>query len=68
MGENSQACGLCLRSMRTKKQSDQAHSHAMFCDEIPGIFLTAPPSYDAVAIHLGPCEQRLRYEKLATSS
>jgi hypothetical protein len=35
---------------------------------IPRIFLTAPPSYAVVAIDLGPCEQPLRYAKLAISS
>jgi hypothetical protein len=40
----------------------------MFCDDISRIFLTAPPSYAAVAIDLGSCEKRLRDEKLATSS
>jgi len=54
--------------MRAKKHGDQTHSHPMFCDEIPRIFLTAPPSYAAVAIDLGQCEQCLRYKKLATSS
>src|SRR6266851_5770205 len=34
----------------------------------PTIFLTAPLSYDAVAIHLGQCEKLRRYRKLATSS
>jgi len=34
----------------------------------PTIFLTAPLSYDAVALHLGPCETLRRYRKLATSS
>ncbi len=32
------------------------------------IFLTAPRSYDAVAVHLGRCEKLLRYGKLAPSS
>jgi hypothetical protein len=32
------------------------------------IFLTAPLSHAAVAIHLGPCEKLRRYRKLATSS
>jgi len=54
--------------MRAKKHGDQTHSHPMGCDDIPRIFLTAPPSYAAGAIDLGPCEKRLRYEKLATSS
>ena len=40
----------------------------MCCDEIPRIFLTAPPLSAAVALDLGPCEQRLRYAKLATSA
>jgi hypothetical protein len=40
----------------------------MFGDEIPHIFLFTPPSYDAVALSLGPCVKLLRYEKLATSS
>lgn len=34
----------------------------------PTIFLTAPLSYEAVAIHLGQCEKLRRYRKLATSS
>ena len=47
---------------------EQTPSHPMFCDEIPRIFLTALPSYAAVAIAPGLCEQCLPYEKLATSS
>src|SRR5439155_25559759 len=46
-------------------------SHAFpptFCHGVACIFLTAPLSYDAVAIHRGQCEQLLRYVKLATSS
>jgi hypothetical protein len=54
--------------MGAKKHGDEAHSYLMFCDDIPRIFLTAPPSYDAVAIHLGQGEKHLRSEKLATSS
>src|SRR5207248_8037791 len=57
-----------LRSIRAKNHGDQAHSHARCCDETPCIFLTVPPAYAAVAIHLGPCERRLRCERLATSS
>src|SRR6266568_4532066 len=34
----------------------------------PTIFLTAPLSHAAMAIHLGPCEQLRRDRKLATSS
>jgi hypothetical protein len=37
------------------------------CHGVARIFLTAPRSYDAVALHRGPCEQLLRYGKLATS-
>ena len=40
----------------------------LYCEKTPHIFLTALPSYDAVAVYLGSCEKRLRYEKLATSS
>jgi hypothetical protein len=40
----------------------------LYCEKPPHIFLTALPSYDAVAIHLGPCEKHLHYKKLATSS
>ena len=47
---------------------EQTPFHPMFCDEIPRIFLTALPSYAAVAIDPGLCEQRLPYDKLATSS
>src|SRR2546426_9557574 len=68
VGEKRQSCGLRLRSMRAKKHGDQAHAHPMFYDDIPHIFLTAPPLYDAGAIHLGPCAKRLRSEKLTTSS
>src|SRR2546425_4463658 len=38
------------------------------CHGVARIFLTAPLSYDAVALHRGQCEQLLRYVKLATSS
>src|SRR6266446_9377799 len=34
----------------------------------PTIFLTAPLSHAAMAIHLGPCETLRRYRELATSS
>jgi len=54
--------------MRAKKHGEQTYPHPMVCDEIPRIFLTAPPAYAAVAIDLGSCEKRLRDEKLATSS
>src|SRR5262245_42900120 len=47
---------------------EQTPSHPMFCDEIPRIFLTVLPSYAAVAIAPGLCEQCLPYEKLPTSS
>ena len=56
-----------MRSMQANKHGDQAHSYPMFCNEIPRIFLTAPPSYDAVAIYLGPCENRLRDGKLPSN-
>jgi len=51
-----------------QKTSRPGHSRPMFCYEIPGIFLTVPPSYDAVAFHLGQCEKHQCHGKLATSS
>src|SRR2546425_9842654 len=38
------------------------------CHGVARIFLTAPLSYDTVALQRGQCEQLLRYVKLATSS
>src|SRR5712691_11861073 len=38
------------------------------CHGVARIFLTAPLSYDAVALHRSQCEKLLRYVKLATSS
>ena len=40
----------------------------MRCHGAARIFLTAPRSYDAVALHRGACEKLLRDGKLATSS
>jgi hypothetical protein len=54
--------------MRAKSHGEQTHTHPVFCDDMPRIFLTIPPSEDAVVIDLGSCEKRLRDEKLATSS
>src|SRR5712664_1504672 len=54
--------------MRATYHGDQAHSWPTLCDEILRIFLTAPPSYDPLAFHLGPGAKRLGDRKLATSS
>src|SRR5713101_8395757 len=46
-------------------------SHAFpptLCQRVARILLTAPPSYEAVALHWGQCDTLLRYGKLATSS
>jgi transposase-like protein len=53
--------------MQAKKHSDQAHARPMFCYDTPGISLTVPTSYDAVAFYLGQCEKRQCHVKLATS-
>src|SRR5262249_9670720 len=53
---------------RAKKHDEQTPSYPMSGDEIPHFFLTAPPSYAAVATGLGQGEQCLLYEKPATSS
>jgi hypothetical protein len=39
-GDNRPSCGLCLRRRRAKKPGDQASSHVMGCDDMPGMFLT----------------------------
>jgi hypothetical protein len=57
-----------MRSARARKRSDQAHTCSTLWLGVPRIFLIAPLSYDAVAFYLHRGEQRLRYEKLATSS
>src|SRR6266446_896335 len=59
--------GQCSRSVRAKKRGDHAHSRPIRCHGVPTIFLTAPLSYDAVALHRGPCEKLRRYRKLAIS-
>src|SRR5712691_7469694 len=51
-----------------KKTLRSPHSRPTLCHGVPRIFLTAPLSYEAVALHLGQCEKLLRYVKLATSS
>src|SRR2546428_8950525 len=53
--------------MDQKTQRSRAFPPTL-CHGVARIFLTAPLSYDAVAIHRGQCEQLLRYVKLATSS
>jgi len=60
--------GQCRGSAQAKKRCVHAHSHPTLCHGVPRIFLTAPLSYDAVALHLGQREKLLRYVKLATSS
>jgi hypothetical protein len=50
-----------------KTQRSRAFS-PMRCHGAARIFLTAPRSYDAVALHRGACEKLLRDRKLATSS
>ena len=57
-----------MRSARARKRSDHAHTCSMLWLGAPRIVLMAPLSYDAVACYLNRGEQRLRYEKLATSS
>src|SRR5216683_3434836 len=68
VGENRYMRGQYIRSAWAKKHSDHAHAHPTLCHGVARIFLTAPLSYDAVALHLGQCEKLLRYGKLATSS
>src|SRR3989454_6565704 len=53
--------------MDQKTQRSRA-SPPTLCHGVARIFLTAPRSYDAGALHRGQCEQLLRYGKLATSS
>jgi hypothetical protein len=53
-------CGQYIRSAWTKKHSDHAHS-ARTLPRCRMHFLTAPLSYDAVALHRGQCEKLLRY-------
>src|SRR2546428_1179697 len=53
--------------MDQKTQRSRAFPPTL-CHGVARIFLTAPLSYDAVALHRGQCEQLLRYVKLATSS
>src|SRR5713101_5483764 len=65
--ENSQSV-LGIKSARAKKCGDHAHSRPTLCLGVPRIFLTAPLSYEAVALHLGQCDKLLRPVKLATSS
>ena len=60
--------GQCTKSARARKRGDHAHTCSTLWLGVPRIFLIAPLSYDAVAFYLNRGEQRLRYEKLATSS
>src|SRR5438093_8419427 len=53
--------------MDQKTQRSRAFPPTL-CHGVARIFLTAPLSYDAVALHRGQCEQLLRCGKLATSS
>src|SRR2546426_8217542 len=53
--------------MDQKTQRSRAFPPTL-CHGVARIFLTAPLSYDAVALHRGQCEQLLRYVKLAASS
>ena len=48
----------CLRSARVKKSSDHAHSRPTLCHGVARIVLTAPLSYDAVALPLGAVAQK----------
>ena len=57
-----------MRSARARKRSDHAHTCSTLWLGVPRVFLIAPRSYDARAFYLHRGEQRLRYEKLATSS
>src|SRR5438445_1478436 len=53
--------------MDQKTQRSRAFPPTL-CHGVTRIFLTAPLSYDTVALQRGQCEQLLRYVKLATSS
>src|SRR5437870_13099811 len=53
--------------MDQKTQRSRAFPPTL-CHGVARIFLTAPLSYDTVALQRGQCEQLLRYVKLATSS
>jgi len=57
-----------MRSARARKRSDHAHTCSTLWLGVPRVFLIAPRSYDARAFYLHRGEQRLPYEKLATSS
>src|SRR2546428_562364 len=59
----------CVRQEHASQKTwRSAHTCPMYCDNIPPIFLTAPPSYEPITCHLRRCEKRLRDGKLATSS
>ena len=68
MGENCDTCGQGIRNAGTRKRGDHAHLCATYWLGVPRLFLSTPLSSDAVAFYLSRGEQRLRYEKLATSS
>src|SRR6266849_655534 len=54
---------------RVDKKTPRARAFSpMCCHGAARIILTAPRSYEAVALHRGACEKRLRDGKLATNS
>src|SRR6266849_4721147 len=54
---------------RVDKKTPRSRAFSpMCCHGAARIVLTAPRSYDAVALHRGSCEKLLRDGKLATSS
>jgi hypothetical protein len=59
----------CVRQEHASQKTwRSAHTCPMCCDNIPPIFLTAPPSYEPMTCHLRQCEKRLRDGNLATSA
>src|SRR5437016_790996 len=67
-GENCDMRGQCLRSGRAKQTRRSRACPPPTLPRSPTILLTAPRSYNAVALPLSPCETLRRYRKLATSS
>src|SRR4029450_2825145 len=68
VGENGDMRGQGIRSVRAKKRGDHTHSRPIRCYGVPPFFRPHRSSYDAVALHRGPCETLRRDRKLATSS
>src|SRR5712691_8251625 len=59
---------LCKRWDTPQKTQRSCAFPPTLCHRVARIFLTAPLSYEAVALHRGQCDTLLRYGKLATSS